>query len=234
MSSLDSALTRQALAKGTVIHKKADEPVGLRLRYIGTGSVTDVAITTATGIIMRTSDGGTDNYAFSGAATMGILEDQINADGIFEARVLDMLRSENPDDSLLQVTLTATTYDEGYNNVFDVVIDSSGALSHGVCLSPTRYFDAPKGHRVHLQGLTYFSTLNGASADSLQIFKRKGTLESQVYGTASVTGTLTTINFASGEGKITGNPDEEFIVLVKDATSISDTGLYMTVIGEIE
>lgn len=234
MSSLDSVLTRQALAQGTSVHNKADQPVALRLRYVGTGTVTSVTVVTATSVANITSDGGTDTYLFSAYTTVGALADAINADGVFEAKVLDVLRSKNPDDSLLAAALTSTTTDENDNNVYDLVTDTSGALQVAACLSPARGFDSPEGHRVHLQEVKYFATVNGASADSFQIFKRKGTTERQVYGTESVTGTLTTINFASGNGKLTGRPDEEIIALLKDGTSVSDTGLYLTISGIIE
>ncbi|MFA5445144.1 MAG: hypothetical protein WC262_09275, partial [Bacteroidales bacterium] len=98
MASLDSALLKQALQKGIVRRVTNDLAVGLRLRYIGTGTVTTVAATQATSVVLTTSDGGIDTYLFSDYATLGALADAINADGIFEAKVMDALRSENPDD----------------------------------------------------------------------------------------------------------------------------------------
>ena len=98
MSSLESAQIRQALAKGVVRFVMEDTAIGLRLQYVGSGSVTTVAATQATSVVLTTSDGGTDTYLFSSYSTLGALADAINADGIFEAVVIDALRSENPDD----------------------------------------------------------------------------------------------------------------------------------------
>ena len=88
MSSLNSVLTRQALASGVTLQVGTDTPVAIRLRKLSVGSVTSVTVTTATNIVMITSDGGTDTYTFATYTTVGALVDAINADGIFEAKVL--------------------------------------------------------------------------------------------------------------------------------------------------
>jgi hypothetical protein len=236
MASLDSLQTRQILAKGVVIDNVADAPVALRLRYIGTGTVTSVTTVTATNVVLITSDGLTDTYAFSAYITMGALADAINAAGIFECKVLDVLRSAASDNNLLASALTATnSVDDLGNAVYDIHTDTSAFFQLGVCLTPTRRsFGAPTGHRVHLQEIKYYATLGNAAADDVQIWKRNGTVETQIFGELSVSATATTINFASGEGKLTGNPDEELVVILKDSVSLSDTAATLRVTGIVE
>lgn len=234
MSSLDSLKVRKMLAKGTVIQKNADQPVAIRLKYVGTGTVTSVTVVTATSVAMITSDGGTDTYLFSTYTTMGALADAINADGIFEAKVLDVLRSDGSDNNLLAAVLTAPTKDEAGNNVYDIVTDTSAMYQLGACLSPFRAFDAPKGHRVNLQEVKYFATLGSAAADKVQIWKRIGATEVQIFGELSVSATATTINFANGDGYITGDENGEIIAILKDAASLSDTAAFIRVAGTIE
>jgi len=186
MSSLDSVLIRKNLASGVVLQVGSDEAVAIRLRYIGSGTVTSVTVTTATNIVMVTSDGGTDTYAFATYTTVGALVDAINADGIFEAKVLDALRSQATDGSeFVTGAITAGT-DENGVVVWDVLNDSSVLLELGVTLSPHRNFDFPKGHRVHLQQLVYSVNMGTAAADSVQIYRRRGATETQVFGALSV------------------------------------------------
>lgn len=234
MASLDSAMTRSYLAKGVARRVADDTPIAFRLRYIGTGTVTSVTVDTDQDITVVTSDGGTDAYLLSTYTTMGALVDAINADGIFEAILVDALRSDSTGSSPFvdNSSVTAGT-DENGVVVWDARIDTSVFLAHTVCLSPkVPTFDQPKGHRVHLQEIQYYSNVNGALANAVRIYKRKGTVETQIWGAASVDATLTTINFASGEGKITGGPDEEFVVRVLDTTSVTDgAGNFLQVVG---
>lgn len=213
MSSLDSLRTRSYASRGIVRQVNNDASIGIRLRYIGTGTVTSVTPTAATDIVLITSDGGTDTYTFATYTTIGAVADAINADGIFEAVVIDALRSEGSADWFLGGAVTAGT--DGFGNVvWDLLSDTSGAATMSICLSPlSPDFDLPKGHRVHLQEIVYNVDLT-AAADTLQIWKRRGTVETKLAGLTTVDATLTTINFASGEGKITGGTDEEIIVHV--------------------
>jgi len=144
MASLDSALLKQALQKGIIRRVANDGAVGLRLRYKGTGTVTSVAATQATSVVLTTSDGGTDTYLFSAYSTLGALADAINADGIFEAKVMDALRSENPDDFFVTTaSQTATTDDNGVV-CYDLAIDTNVAATFSCVLSPSVNFDSPK------------------------------------------------------------------------------------------
>lgn len=234
MSSLNSVLTRQALASGTVLQVGSDTPVAIRLKKKTAGSVTSVTVTTATNIVMITSDGGTDTYAFATYTTVGALVDKINDDGIFEAKVLDCLRSQATASKFVDGAIASGT-DENGVVIWDVLNDTSAVLELGICLSPARNFDAIKGHRVHLQEIVYSVNMGTAAADSVQIYKRRGTTETKIYGTLSVDTTETTIRFANGEGKISGAPDEEIFVRVKDAATLADAaGNFVRISGIIE
>lgn len=232
MGSLDYALTRQALAEGVVRQVNNDEAIGVRLRYVGTGTVTSVTTTTATDVEMITSDGGTDTYAFATYTTIGSLVDAINADGIFEARVIDCLRSEGSASFFVDGAISSGSDKNGVV-VWDMLVDTSGAATMAICLSPKGVdWDAPEGHRVHLREFVYNVDLT-AAADSVQVWRRKNGKETQIMGLTSVDATETTVNFASGEGKLTGDVDEELIVFVT-GTVVNAAGNLIRVVGEKE
>lgn len=234
MASLDSLQTRKLLAKGTSVYAATDKAVALRLRYKGTGTVTSVTTVTATSVETITSDGGTDTFLFATYTTMGALSDAINGVGIFECKVLDVLRSAASDDALLAEALTTTTSDENGNQVYDIKVDTSGMFYVGACLSPGRGFDSKiDGHRVHLQEINYVANMNAVAADQLRIYERKGSVETLVWAGLSVDTTATTVTFANGLGKITGPEGGELVVTIKDSTSLADGG-YMRLVGEIE
>jgi hypothetical protein len=234
MASLEGLKSRAILAKGTSVYAATDKNVALRLRYKGTGSVTSITVVTATSVATITTDGGTDTFAFSSYATMGALADAINALGIFEAKVLDVLRSAASADALLAAAPVVASADELGNIVYDLVVDTSGMFYVGACLSVGRAFDvATAGHRVHLQEINYVANMNAAAADGLKIYERKGSIETLVWAGLSVDTTATTVTFASGLGKITSAEGAELIVLIKDSTSMAD-GAYMRLVGIIE
>lgn len=233
MGSLDSALTRKANAKGVVVSHGTDEPIAMRLRYIGSGTVTSVTVDPGTDIEMVTSDGGTDTYLFATYVTYAALAAAIKADGIFEVKVLDTLLSANPDDDMVTGAITAGTDANGVV-VWDANVDTSASLEIAACLSAHRDFDTPK-RIVTLKEIVYSVNMNAAAADSMQVYLRRGATETKLIGRLSVDDTETSIDFASGEGSITGNQDDEFIVRVKDAGTLADAGgNYVSIIGTIE
>lgn len=243
MASLDSLLVRQSAGRGVVKRVLDDTPVAIRLRYIGTGTVTSVTTTISTNIVMVTSDGGTDTYTFATYTTVGALVDAINNDGIFEARILDALRSDATDDMFLNGAITATTSAEGYR-IWDVLHDTSAVdavntlayFTVRVTPDADRLFQAPrKNHRVSLQEIQYYVNVNGASAAAVRVYECVGSTETLVWSAASVDATLTTINWASGQGKITGADGSEFVVRVQDATSITDgAGNFLQCVAFVE
>ncbi len=233
MASLDSLLVRQAAASGTVLQKGTDGPVAIRLRKLGTETATSVTVTTATNIVLVGST-TTDTVAFATYTTYGAVVDQINATGRWEAKILDALRSKASASTLLDGAITSATAENG-GTIWNVLQDTSASLQIATCLSPKREFDAPSDHRVHLQEIVYAVNMGTAAVDSVQIWKRKKTTETQLYGALSVDTTETTIRFANGEGKITGGIDEDIIVLVKDAATLTDsTSNFVRISGIIE
>lgn len=238
MASLDSLRIRSYLKKGVIQTTVDDTPIGLRLRYIGTGTVTSVTNIIATSTTLITSDGGTDAYAFATYTTLGDLADAINADGIFEAKVMDALRSDASANTFVGTTITAGTDANGVR-VWDLKMDTSAVKAITVLLSNTRNFNVPAAyaasHRVVLQGISYNVNISAAEAGAVRVYQRVNGIETQVYGAISVDATVTNITWASGVGVITSVDGGELIVRVQDATSVTDAGgNFVSAIGVLE
>jgi hypothetical protein len=237
MPSVEGLKTRKLLARGETITKRTDTGVALRLRYIGTGTVTSITVTTATNIVMITSDGGTDTYAFATYTTVGALADAINTDKIFECVVLDTLRSYATASQFVDGAITASSTLDG-ELVWDVKTDTDACYYIAVCLDPKyREFDRPgSGHRVSLIGYEYSTNFNAAGANCEQVWIRRGAVEEQKIGRLSVDTTLTSRTFGSGNSKLTAPDDAQIIVLVKDAATTwsNATSDYVQADGEIE
>jgi hypothetical protein len=197
------------------------------MRYIGSGTVTSVVVTPATNIVLTTSAGAV-TYAFGTYTTIGAVVDAINGAGLFEAKVVDTLRSQASANTIVSTTITAGTDANGVR-VWDALIDDSGATTIGVCLSPLGPdFDMPKGHRVHLKELTYNAALTPA-ATGVRVYLRRGTVETEVYRATSVNTTTTTINWASGQGFISGGPDDELVVFISGTVTNAAANLVRAV-----
>lgn len=237
MSSLNALQVRSLLGEGRVQQVRTDTPVAVRLRYVGTGTVTSVTVTTATNIVMITSDGGTDTYAFATYATIGALVDKINADGIFEAMVLDGLRADATATQFVDGAITAASSEEGFL-VWDVTVDTSAALYFAAALTPSKrtFLKPSRGHRVHVQELRYSINMGTAAVNSALLYERKadGT-EVNRLSMLSVDTNDTTITWASGQAKISGAEGSSFIFKVKDAATLADAaGNYLQIAGFIE
>lgn len=240
MGSLDAALVRQALAKNVVGLVLDDEAVAIRLRYVGSGTVTSVTVTTATNIVMVTSDGGTDTYAFATYTTVGALVDAINGDGIFEAKVLDSIRSEATASQFIDGAISSSTLrDSGVSTtVWDVEVDTDAANYTAYRLTFDRGFEkeARKDqHKVSIREFVYNQDVNGALAKAVRIYEIDGTNETLIFSRKSVDATKTTVNFASGEGKIDADFGNDLVVYIMDSTSITDSDdNYLEVTGILE
>ncbi len=257
MASLEGTFTRYLLRQGVVVQKTGtagNRPVAIRMRYKGTGTVTSV--TTAAGTLVTVSVAGTGQategtktYTFaSDSPTIASLVGNINADGIFEAKVLDALNADVTPSYFVTGAITAT-YDSNGVRQWDLTVDPNVQLSAGVygitvCLTGNREWDnnffTPEKvgqHRVVLQEVDYYATLGGAADNLVRIYVRRGLpghTETQIFGALSVSGTLTAITFASGQGFISGKDGDEIIVRVQDGTSISDTALFLRATGYLE
>ena len=226
-SSRDFAETRELLGGAKAAMIVADEPVAIRLKYKGTGTVTSVTVTAATGVVNVTSDGGTDSYTFADYTTMGALENAINADGVFEAKVLDALRSDNPDNILVAGAKTITT--EGYYDL-TVNTDVSFSLTYRCTYDRgVKKVAPPENHRVKLNEFIYYATLGAAAVNMVQVYECDiaQNTETQVYQALSVSATVTTVRFAAGKGSIASGFGNDLVVRVKDADSLADTGAYL-------
>ena len=236
MSSLDALRTRKYAASGVSRRIADDTPVAIRMRYIGTGTVTSVTVVTGTSITMITSDGGTDAYAFATYTTIGALVAAINNDATFEAYAVDSLLADATTGGNYQINgaIVAGTDDNGVV-CWDMKTDTSVFMSYTVALTANRNFDPIRkfqGHRYHLQSINYFADVNAASANAVRVYLRKGSVESQVWGAASVDVTDTAITFASGQGQISGADGGEIVVRVLNATSLTDHASgYLQVVG---
>lgn len=237
MASGDFAFVRNILARGEVKQVGTDTPVAIRLRYVGTGTVTSVVVTTATNIVLTTSDGGVDTYAFNTLNTVGKVVDAINADGIFEAKVLDSVRSYATASQFVTGAVASSTY-EG-KTVWDVKVDTSAAKYFAYRLTLDRGFDknsVKKNHRVHLQEFVYFATLGNAAMGGAQVYEctPDGT-ETSVLSDLSVSASLTTTNFASGRGKMTAADGNDLVVVLIDSATLGDAAAnLLRVVGSIE
>lgn len=235
MGSLNSIKVRSELRHGVTESVVNDTPVAFRMKYIGTGSVTSVTVTTATDIVLITSDGGTETFTFATHTTMGALAEVINNSTVWTCKLLDALRADTTTGSdLVDGALTATSAD-----YYDATVDTSAFLSLTYRCAYDRNPDGenrvnsskPKGaHRVHLQGFTYLADVNAASTNGVRVYEYDPVLQSetQVFQTPSVDNTSTEISFASGEGEISSNWGNDLIIRIIDGTSMSDTGLILT------
>ena len=235
MASLESVKMNKLMSQGIIINRSGqDTPVAIRLTYLGGGTVTSVVVTTGTGIVLTTSNGGADSYAFATFLTYGAVADAISADGIFNAKVLDCLRSKASTSTLLGAPTTLSAKTDPYGQIYyDVVQDTSTSLQYAACLSPHQFFGQPDGHRVTLQEIKYGINMGTAAVNSVQVWRRsKDGSETQVFGILSVDTTETTINWASGKGHLTGNTDDDIITIVLDAATMGDaTTNYLQVVG---
>ena len=236
MASLEWLMTRKELAKGDVRQVGTDTPIAIRLAYKGTGSVTSVTVTTATNIVMITSDGGTDTYAFSTYDTIGKLVDQINSDGIFQAKVLDSIRSEATASQFVTGVVASSTEDgETY---YDVKVDTNAANYFAVRISQNRGFNGIQGknHRIDVYEIKYLIDLATASANNFKIYKiaADGITETVVLQEIPVDNTLTTVNFSNGETFISSDEGGDIVVKIDDAGTLADsTGNFLRVIAKI-
>lgn len=243
MPSFDGLQARAMLATGVSQFAIADTPVAIRIRKVGAETATSVTVTTATNIVLVGST-TTDTLAFATYTTVGLLADAINATGRWEAKVLDALRSDLTASSyFVENTAVTAGVDANGVTIWEVHPDTSVYKAVTTTLKVDRDFDVlPRGHRVHLQEIKYFATLGGAGTNLVRVYRRRGSTETQIFGATSVSATATTINWASGYGKISGKEamgpgngiTDELVVRLQDATSISDTALNLTAIGIIE
>jgi hypothetical protein len=242
MASKDSLDIRKLQARGVIGYVNNDADIALRLKYVGTGSVTSVTVTTATDITMVTSDGGTDAYTWSAYTTLGALADKINADGIFEAKILDGLRADSTATSIFIDGAITASVNESNETVWDMKWDTSGAARLTYRLTYDRTFgkDAKlkDGHRVTLMQIkTSLTCGGGADANALKIYEcapaHRGSTETLISQRTPTTGSAETITWASGEVGITAKDGNDLVIKVTDGTSLAATD-FIEIVGVVE
>lgn len=244
MASLNSVQLRKNLASGKVVQRVDDTSIAIRVRHLGTGASPSVVMTTATKVAM-TQAAATVDYAWTDYATMGALAAALNASGLWEAKLLDCLGTDVTLNSFKSNTTIAPSTDENGVVVWDFLHDNTVQTNSSevatVCLSPYFNFDAPDGHRVHIQELAYCQDVSAAEAGAVRVYERdaKSGTEVLLWKNISVdsTGgtTVTTHTFASGEGMISSGENRELIFRVQDTTSISSAaGNLVRITGLLE
>lgn len=226
MSSLDMLQTRSLMKKGEVREVRTDTPIAVRLKYIGTGTITSVTVDAATDLELITSDGGTDTYAFATYTTIGALVDAINADGIFEAKVLDSIRSEDTASQFVDGAITAAADATAESGVvyYDVLVDTDAADYLAVKLTYDRGFGAGKhknNHRVHLQEINY--TIDFGTAGYIDVYEVDGATETRRARIAAVDNSNTSITFASGENMMTAKEGNDIVIYTADGGNLADS-----------
>jgi len=240
MASLDSLRTKAYGETGMVVQTGTNGSVAMRIRYISTGTVTSVTVGAAN-IVTVTVEAGvvtTKTYTYVAYTTMGTMIDAINADGLFQGRVLDCLRSLTCSAAnLVQVAVTPGTDANGVI-VWDIMIDTTGPDQLGVCLTNHRDFDFIPGSIMKLQEVVYAINFTGVAANKFQIWQRKpvSNIETQVYGALTVDTTETTLTFTDiADGFISAEPDVEFIVLGIDTGNLVDAaGNFLRAVGLVD
>jgi hypothetical protein len=245
MASLNSVQIRKALASGKVVQRADDASIAICVRYVGAAGTPSVVLTSATQIAMVDVTASVA-YTWANYANMGALADALNASGLWEAKLLDCLRTDITTSRFKVNTTVVPGIDENGVQVWDLLVDNTVLTTPGhfmvasVCLSPYFNFDAPDGHRVHIQQLDYCQNVSAAEAAAVTLWKRKNNgTEVKMYSQVSVdsTGnsTVTSISWASGEGMISGGENEEFILRVQDDTGLTaDADNLVRIVGILE
>jgi hypothetical protein len=246
MPSLDFSRIRHDLRRDIIGQVADDTCVLFKLKYVGGGTVTSVITTAATDITMVSVYNGTtytDAYHWAGPGTyttVQLITDAINKDGRFEARTMDALNATALGANLvIGATLTVDA-----NGEYNVLSDTSNAKFLAYRLTYDRTFGTNvkfrNGHRVSLREIVTSLTLGGgADANGLKVYECTPPGNSAPYGDAEIlvlqrtptTGSVETINWASGKGKITANEGNDLVVIITDAGSITGS---LTINGELE
>ena len=240
MSSLEMVRTRHYLERGVIGQVGDDLPVLMTMRYVGTGTVTSVTVTTATDITMVTSDGGTDAYTWASYTTMGALVAAINKDGIFEAKIMDCISTTATGSGL---AIAGTLAVDG-NGEYQMLSDTSNAKFLAYRLTYDRTFGNNAKlramHRVHIQEVITDLTLGGgADTNAFKIYECTPSggsapysgAETVIYQKTPTTGSVSTTTWASGNGKITSHEGNDLTIVITDSGAITGT-ITMTGIAE--
>lgn len=227
MASLNSLQTRALAAQVTGIKVAEDQPVAFRITHIGAGPVTSVAVTTGTSCVLTD---GVENVtvAFATYTTVGAAVDKINASVNWRAKVLDSLRTQSTTGSNTLVNNAGLTANSKYGEYgYDVLLDTTVSFKFPIRCTFDRSAGnlAPRGgHRVKLVSFEYVMNVGAAAADKVRIYEWDPVLktETQIFSAPSVDSTSTVTSFDFSKAPITAKDGNDLIVMVTDATAITD------------
>ena len=224
--------TRKMLASGVIGQVGDDQGVAIRIRATAAaGAVTSVTITTATNIVFVSANGGTETFAFATYTTVGALADAINGSAYWECKVLDTVRSEATASQFVTGAITSSIFEEV--TVWDVLVNTSTANYTAYRLTYNRGMESKpnSSHRVHLQEIGTNVTLGDETANGLKVYEVNGTVETVVYQVTATSGSVATVNWADGVGKLSAKDGNDLVVKLTDETSITGP---ITVVGVTE
>lgn len=227
MASLNSLQIRNLAAQTTGIRVAEDQPVAFRITHIANCAVTSVAVTTGTSCVLTDADGAT-TILFNAYTTVGAVVDKINSTSNWRAKVLDSLRTQITTGANTLVNNAGLTANFKYGEYgYDVLLDTTVSFVFPVRCTYDRSAGnlAPRGgHRVKLVNFEYVMNVGTAAADKVRIYEWDPVLktETQIFSAPSVDSTSTVTTHDFSKAPITAKDGNDLIVMVTDATAITD------------
>ena len=238
MASRESLETRQLAKRGVVNQIGTDDPVAIRIEYVGPGSVNSVTVNNSgDSVDLDDTDGGSVSIDATGSEDLGDVVDDINAQNNWNAKLLDALRSQAAQDTLVDGAVSADTTLDG-ETVYDLSADTDSMNKFTARLTFDRGFERvahKDSHRVKIQEIFYNINLGSAGANNVKIYEVDDSNEVEIFSAGSVDNTDTTINFASGNGVLTARDGNDLVVEIADGGTLSDAAAnVLRVTGELE
>lgn len=223
MASKDFLDMRSLAAEEKLLRFVDDGPIAIRIKHVGTGTTqTPTVVLSDTASTLTLTDGAAAATAIdlSAAAydTIGELADYIQGLASWDCVVLDALRSDASNNTLVDGSVTAGI--KNGETVFDLKTDTSGLAKYRMRITYDRSVGKVKpsaNHRVVLKKFTYNLDLT-AAAGAVKIYEvtDNGNTETQCFSALSVDTTETTHDFGDG---ITPGEGNSFVICV-DGTVI--------------
>jgi len=226
MSSLNGALVRKALAQDTIGEVVDNTPVALRIAHPGDEAVTSVTVNVGVSIVLIDAD-ATTTIDITAAATdhLGEISDYINSLTNWSCKVLDGLRSDDVSGNQLADGAITASIVNG-ETVWDSLVDTSVQLAMTYRCTNNRNvsISKPGAHRVSVKEIVYYATINGATANGIQVWEwsAKDKTETQRMRRVSVNTTETTLTLGGDTGQIDGAWGNDLIVRIYNAVSMTD------------
>lgn len=239
MSSQDFFQTRSLDAEGVVEQVQPDEPVGFRLKYLGAGSVDKVEVDNGADEVILNSDAQNRTIDLSSNhGNFGKLVDTISGFDEWDAKILDALREYAlGTNGALQAGTKSPTQTRYGETVYDLKVDTSINDRLATRLTFDRGFQQQEikdKHKVHIQEIVYDIDFGTQKTNGFTITEVNDGVETVIFKDTPVDNSKTTVNFASGVGKITALEGRDLVIDMQDDGDMPDSGPYLRVIGERE